>query len=266
MALPSPEQARTWGGKLIVDRTGAPIGTITQIYSDNATGLPEWATTRLGEATVFLPLLDAVEADGQVRVLVKRDDVAKAPLVGPGRRITEQEEARLYGHYGIDYTPERSASGLPRGVGPVPSRAQLLLRRARGLDLEVVPLALAGAFTAAAVLVAVLGLRRGSHRSRREAALSAAAVVSSEAARAARRAPRAGPALRAPPVWSRGAAGGGGGGGGRPAGTPPRKAAAPATAAGAARDEAPRPSRGRRGRNPGHGRGSRHGRNSRRGR
>ena len=158
MGLPSPEQASMWGGKLVVDRDGAPIGTVTQIYSDDATGLPEWATIRLGEATVFLPLLDAHEADGQVRVRVKRDDVAKAPLVGPGRRITEQEEARLYRHYGMDYTVERSRSGLPRGVGPIPTRAQRLVRRARGL--EAGPLALAAGLTAAAGLVAVLGLRR----------------------------------------------------------------------------------------------------------
>ena len=191
MGLPSPEQAKTWGGKMIVDRDGASIGTITQIFNDNATGLPEWATTRLGEATVFLPLLDAEEADGRVRVRVKRDDVAKAPMVGPGRRITEQEEARLYAHYGIDYTSERSRSGLPRGIGPVPTRAQLLVQRARGL--EAVPLALAAALSMASVVVAVLGLRgRRSRHSRSEAAHaeSAAAVTSTEAARAARAAQR----------------------------------------------------------------------------
>ena len=65
MGLPSPEQASTWGGEILVDREGAAIGPVTQIYNDNATGLPEWATIRLGEATVFLPLLDAVEADGR---------------------------------------------------------------------------------------------------------------------------------------------------------------------------------------------------------
>jgi len=231
MGLPSPEQVTTWGGKLIVDRDGAPIGTITQIYSDNATGLPEWATIRLGEATVFLPLLDAAEADGQVRVPVKRDDVAKAPLVGPGRRITEQEEARLYQHYGIDYTPERSPSGLPRGIGPIPTRAQLLMRRAQGL--EVVPLALAGALTAAAVLVAVLGLRR-SHRSRPDAVLAgASAVASREAARAARRAAA------------------------RTARDALRQAAEAAVAAADALDEEALSSRRSRGRNTGHGRGTR---------
>jgi hypothetical protein len=188
MGLPSPDQASTWGGKLVVDRDGATIGTVTQIYSDNATGLPEWATIRLGEATVFLPLLDAEEADGRVRVRVKRDDVAKAPLAGPGLRITEQEEARLYRHYGMDYTSERSRSGLPRGVGPIPTRAQLLLRRVRGW--EAGPLALAAALTAAAALIAAVGLRRRPRRSGPEAVLAGgiAAVTSTEAARAARRA------------------------------------------------------------------------------
>jgi hypothetical protein len=160
MGLPSPEQARTWGGKLIVDRDGAPIGTVTQIYSDNSTGLPEWATIRLGEATVFLPLLDAQESDGRVRVSVKRDDVAKAPLVGPGERISEQEEARLYRHYGIEYSPERSPSGLPAGVGPL---------RRPGLVQQVwasrpLTLALTGVLALASVVAAVLGVRRRSDR------------------------------------------------------------------------------------------------------
>lgn len=188
MGLPSPDQVTTWGGKLVVDRDGAAIGTVTQIYSDNATGLPEWATIRLGEATAFLPLLDAEEANGQVRVQVKRDDVAKAPMVGPGHRITPEEEARLYRHYEIEYTPERSPSGLPRGVGPVPTRAQLLMRRAQGL--EVGPLVLAAAFAAASVLVVVLGVRGRSRRSPAQTVLASggAAVGSSDAARAARRA------------------------------------------------------------------------------
>src|SRR4051794_22971277 len=72
MTLPNPEKVKSWGGKLLVDRIGQPIGTVTQVYTDDATGLPEWATTRLGEATVLLPLKDAVEADGQIRVAVHR--------------------------------------------------------------------------------------------------------------------------------------------------------------------------------------------------
>jgi hypothetical protein len=130
MALPNPEQVRSWGGKLLVDRTGQPIGTVTQVYIDDATGLPEWATTRLGEAAFFLPLQDAVEADGQIHVPLHRDDVAKSPAVLDKRHITPDEEARLYRYYGIPYTAERSRSGLPVGEGPPPSRLTLTRRAA----------------------------------------------------------------------------------------------------------------------------------------
>ena len=132
MTLPNPEQVKSWGGKLLVDRAGQPIGTITQVYTDDATGLPEWATTRLGEATFFLPLQDAVEADGQIRLLVRRDDVAKSPGVVDKLHITPDEEARLYRYYGIPYTAERSRSGLPVGEGPLPSRLTRAGRAAAG--------------------------------------------------------------------------------------------------------------------------------------
>jgi hypothetical protein len=124
MALPNPDEVKSWGGKLLVDRAGLPIGTVTQVYTDDDTGLPEWATTRLGEATVFLPLEDAVESDGQIRVIVHRDDVAKAPLVVDKHHISPEEEARLYRYYGIEYAADRSASGLPAGNGPAPARAR----------------------------------------------------------------------------------------------------------------------------------------------
>jgi PRC-barrel domain len=131
MSLPDPKQVRSWGGKLLVDREGNPVGTVTQVYTDDDTGLPEWATTNIGEATVFIPLKDAVERDGRIHVLVHRDDVARAPLVVDRRHITPDEEARLYRHYGIPYSPDRSRSGLPVGEGPVPTRLQILTASAR---------------------------------------------------------------------------------------------------------------------------------------
>jgi hypothetical protein len=131
MSLPDRKQVRSWGGKLLIDREGSPIGTVRQVYTDDDTGLPEWATTRIGEATVFVPLKDAVESNAQIHVLVHRDDVAKASLVVDRQHITPEEEARLYRHYGIAYSPERSRSGLPAGEGPVPTRFQIAAESAR---------------------------------------------------------------------------------------------------------------------------------------
>jgi hypothetical protein len=136
MTLPDPKQVKTWGGKVLVDREGQPIGTVTQVYTDDDTGLPEWAATRLGELTVFLPLQDAVEADGQIRVQVRRDDVAKAPLVVDKDHLTQDDEARLYRYYGIPFSPVRSRSGLPVGEGPVPTRLQVATASARAVVAE----------------------------------------------------------------------------------------------------------------------------------
>jgi hypothetical protein len=163
MALPSPDEVKTWGGKVIVDRAGLPIGTVTQVYTDDDTGLPEWATIRLGEAAIFLPLLGAVEQDGQVRVTVRRDDVAKAPAVLDRDHITPDEEVRLYRYYGIPYTPRPSGNVLPTGEGPPPPAGAVAAveRFASAQPVRVALAALAGASAAlVTVAVALLGLRR----------------------------------------------------------------------------------------------------------
>ena len=137
MTLPDPKQVTSWGGKLLVDREGHAIGTVTQVYTDDDTRLPEWATTSIGEGTFFVPLQDAVESDARIQVRVHRDEVAKAPLVLDRHHNTPDEEARLYRHYGIEYSPERSRSGLPAGEGPVPTRLQLAARSARTVAVDV---------------------------------------------------------------------------------------------------------------------------------
>src|SRR5947209_5696998 len=99
MGLPDPGSAKTWGGKLLVDRDGAEIGICTEIFLDDATGVPEWATVDVTAGTAFIPLVDAVESGGRVRVVVRGVDVAGAPPVGDGRHVSEDEEERLYRHY-----------------------------------------------------------------------------------------------------------------------------------------------------------------------
>jgi hypothetical protein len=118
MAMPDPDRAKTWGGKTIVDRAGATIGACTQVYTDDATGLPEWATARMGNASVLLPLVDAVEDDGRVRVTVGRDEVVLAPPVADAGHVSTDEEIRLYRHYGIPYSLGGSGTILPASEVP----------------------------------------------------------------------------------------------------------------------------------------------------
>ena len=118
MALPDPGSANTWGGKLLVDRDGAEIGICTQIFVDDDTGLAEWATAEVTGGTAFIPLVDAVESGPRVRVVVRGVDVADAPRVGDGRHLSEDEEERLYRHYGIQYSRTASQTGLPAEAAP----------------------------------------------------------------------------------------------------------------------------------------------------
>jgi len=123
MGLPDPDSAKTWGGKLLVDRDGAEIGTCTEIFVDDATGLPEWAAADVSGGPAFIPLIDAAESGDRVRVAVRQADVADAPPVGDFGHISEDEEERLYRHYGIQFSRESSDSLLPVDGPAVPAEA-----------------------------------------------------------------------------------------------------------------------------------------------
>lgn len=118
MGLPDRNTATTWGGKLLVDRDGTEIGTCTQVFVDDATGLPEWASADLNGGPAVVPLLDAAEAGDNVRVAVRQAEVTEAPRVADPGHISEDEEERLYRHYGIQFSREASDSLLPVD-GPV---------------------------------------------------------------------------------------------------------------------------------------------------
>jgi hypothetical protein len=96
-----------------VDRDGTEIGTCTQVFVDDATGLPEWAQAELNGGPAVVPLLDAAETGDRVRVAVRQVEVAEAPRVEDPMHISEDEEERLYRHYGIRFSREASESLLP---------------------------------------------------------------------------------------------------------------------------------------------------------
>ena len=102
MPRPSIEVARGWRARTVVDRDGAPLGQITHIYLDRLTREPQWAlvVTGQGGRQVFVPLVDAAEQEDRVRVPVEGALVSDAPTIRAGRQLSEEETARLHGHYG----------------------------------------------------------------------------------------------------------------------------------------------------------------------
>ena len=112
------EAVASWRGSTAVDSDGDKIGKIEEIYMDADTGKPEWlaVTTGLfGTKVSFIPIAKASETGGEVRVPYDKQQVKDAPTAEADGELSQQEEAALYRHYGLDYSESRSDSGLAEG-------------------------------------------------------------------------------------------------------------------------------------------------------
>lgn len=124
-------------GRKAYDRSGIKIGTVDEVYLDDATGRPEWAAVRTGlfGRDALVPLSAGELRDGALQVPFDKSLVKGAPDVGAGRHLSPAQEMRLYRHYGIAVpgagpedrtaraTPARAgAAGSP--AGPEPGRAE----------------------------------------------------------------------------------------------------------------------------------------------
>jgi uncharacterized protein (TIGR02271 family) len=116
--VPTIEDVKTWRGHDAVGPDANKLGTIEDIYLDQETGEPEWValkTGMFGSKLSFAPLAQA-RLDGDSVVLpYEKDQIKSAPRVEADGALSEDEEAELYRHYGLDYTETRSDTGLPAG-------------------------------------------------------------------------------------------------------------------------------------------------------
>ena len=123
-----PETRERWRDMVVVDRESATVGTITAFFLDQVSGLPTWALVQtgwLGDRQAFVPLADAVEAGGEVRLPYTKTQVNQAPEIDPGGELSADHELALSGHYGLldrhgavaEATPEPSSPG-PSSPGP----------------------------------------------------------------------------------------------------------------------------------------------------
>jgi uncharacterized protein (TIGR02271 family) len=111
-----------WQGRTLKDRNGDTIGTIDALYLDRQTDKPEWAlvnTGLFGTKSSFVPLAGAAPRDEDVVVRVEAQRVKDAPKMAPDEELSEQQEAELFRHYGIDYTAEGSVTATDNARGAV---------------------------------------------------------------------------------------------------------------------------------------------------
>jgi uncharacterized protein (TIGR02271 family) len=117
--MPDIDTVRDWQGRTMVDPAGDKLGTIDAIYLDDETGQPEWATVTSGLFTAkaaFVPLAQAQDLGDSVQVPYDKQQVSDAPSPQADGSLSQDEEAALYRHYGLDYSEHRSDSGLPTGT------------------------------------------------------------------------------------------------------------------------------------------------------
>jgi uncharacterized protein (TIGR02271 family) len=111
-----------WQGRTLKDRNGEKIGTIDALYFDQQTDKPEWAlvnTGLFGTKSSFVPIAGASPRGEDVVVQVEAQQVKDAPRMAPDQELSEQQEAELFRHYGIDYTAEGSVTATDNARGAV---------------------------------------------------------------------------------------------------------------------------------------------------
>ena len=103
-------------GENLCDNEGDKIGSIEEIYLDADSGSPEWAlvnTGMFGGKSTFVPLRDASETDGALRVPFDKATVKDAPKMEPNGQLSQREESELYRYYSLEYGDTGSDTALP---------------------------------------------------------------------------------------------------------------------------------------------------------
>ncbi len=115
MAMPAVDNLI---GRTLVGSDGSKIGTVNDVYLDDATGEPEWlavTTGMFGSKMSFVPLAGATDSGDDVSCQWTKDQVKDSPNAEADGALSQQEEAALYSHYGLEYSEAPSESGLPTG-------------------------------------------------------------------------------------------------------------------------------------------------------
>ena len=99
---------------------GQKIGTVGQIYLDDETGQPEWATVNtglFGTGESFVPLSDASFEGDRLVVRHTKDKVKGAPNIGDTGHLDPDEERALYEYYGRSYETGYETTTTTRTTG-----------------------------------------------------------------------------------------------------------------------------------------------------
>lgn len=101
----SKDQLRTLRDGDLYSVDGDKIGSIEEIYLDDRTNEPEWATVNtglFGTSQSFVPLSGATVTEDGLTVQYSKDQIKDAPRVDAGEHLGVEQEQELYRYYGVD--------------------------------------------------------------------------------------------------------------------------------------------------------------------
>ncbi|MGM1028833.1 MAG: DUF2382 domain-containing protein [Actinomycetota bacterium] len=97
-------RTETFTGGTVYDSTGEKVGRVSQVYLDDATGEPAFATVStgwFGTRESFVPLQGATVEGGEIRVPYDKETIKGAPGLDADAHLSETEEDELYRYYGV---------------------------------------------------------------------------------------------------------------------------------------------------------------------
>jgi uncharacterized protein (TIGR02271 family) len=109
-------------GHTVYDSSHNKLGKIGQVYVDETTGQPEWMTVNtglFGAKETFVPLEPAEVQGDEVMVPFQKEQIKDAPAVDTkaGDQLSEEDEIRLYEHYGMSSGTTYTRTDAPGTVG-----------------------------------------------------------------------------------------------------------------------------------------------------
>lgn len=114
------DQVTRLHGGAVYDQDGDKIGSVGQVYLDDETGRPAWATVStgwFGTKETFVPLDRADLRGDDIHVPYTKSHVKDAPNIEADGHISPDEEAELYRYYSMDYN--RGVADYDRDRGDV---------------------------------------------------------------------------------------------------------------------------------------------------
>lgn len=108
----------SWTDCDLYDNTGSKIGSITDVFTDDVSGRPEWLAVKtgwFGTNVSLVPIQGVTQrtsADGgdgmDLMTNLDKDTIKNAPNVDAEGSLSTQDEQMLYSHYGFSWDDRQS--------------------------------------------------------------------------------------------------------------------------------------------------------------